>query len=239
MRSERKILIIEDDQGTYEVVSHHLRQEGFLIEWAKDGRSGLALALNTNFDLVILDLSLPALSGIEVCKELRRQKPTLPLIMLTARESEVDRVVGLEAGADDYMVKPFSIHELMARIRTRFRIAAHTSPASASPAVLEWGPIVLSSERREVNVSGAPLELTRTEFDVLEFFLKNPEKTISRLQLLEAVWGTNLSAYEDTVTTIVGRLRRKLEKATAVPGILRTVRGVGFLLTETAASDEE
>ena len=239
MRSERKILIIEDDQGTYEVVSHHLRQEGFLIEWAKDGRSGLALALNTDFDLVILDLSLPALSGIEVCKELRRQKPTLPLIMLTARESEVDRVVGLEAGADDYMVKPFSIHELMARIRTRFRIAAHTSPASASPAVLEWGPIVLSSERREVNVSGAPLELTRTEFDVLEFFLKNPEKTISRLQLLEAVWGTNLSAYEDTVTTIVGRLRRKLEKATAVPGILRTVRGVGFLLTETAASDEE
>lgn len=239
MNYDRKILIIEDDQGTYEVVSHHLRQEGFQCEWATDGRIGLEMALNSDWELVLLDLSLPNLSGIEICKEIRRKKESLPLIMLTARESEVDRVVGLEVGADDYIVKPFSIHELMARIRTRLRIAARTPGSSISSTNIEWGPIVLSCERREVSVGGTPLELTRTEFDVLEHFLKNPEKTISRIQLLEAVWGTNLPAYEDTVTTIVGRLRRKLEKATARPGILRTVRGVGFLLSETAAPDEE
>ncbi len=231
MKSERTILIVEDDPAVYQVVAQHLEQDGFRTNLATDGPDGLAKALSGQYILVILDLNLPGLSGIDICKEIRRSDRALPLIMLTSRESEIERVVGLEVGADDYVVKPFSIFELMARIRARLRIA-EVSGQPAHTGIVKAGEIEVDTDMRVATVGGRQLELTRTEFDVLEYFVRNPLSTITRTALLRSVWGTDLSAYEDTVTTIVGRVRRKLEGAGSKTFRLKTVRGVGYILSD-------
>ncbi len=241
MGTQGCILIIEDDPSICQILAHHLVAQGFEVDLSDDGPTGLEKALQGNYVLVILDLNLPRLSGIDVCKSIRRKRESLPLIMLTSRDSEVDRVVGLEVGADDYVVKPFSIFELLARIRARLRVTASSSGASQQsvPSAaagtgieLRCGPLTLSRERRTATINEVSLDLTRKEFDVLEYLLRHTERIVTRGELLEAIWGTRVAAYEDTVNTLIGRIRRKLAQAAPDVSLIRTVRGIGFRLSD-------
>ncbi len=233
MLKKDKILVIEDDPSICVVLTHNLSDEGFEVECVGDGPDGLEKILSGGYSLIILDLNLPRLSGMSICKEVRKQNPTLPLIMLTSRDSEVDKVVGLEAGADDYISKPFSNFELMARVRARLRIATaattkNQSNENGDTDTLRCGPLELHLEHRIVSVNGNQIDFTRKEFDVLSYFMQSNNRTITRMELLQEVWGTNIEAYEVAVTTLMGRLRRKLELADPSIQYIRIVRGVGF-----------
>ncbi|MEG0765138.1 MAG: response regulator transcription factor, partial [Pseudoflavonifractor sp.] len=179
-----KILLVEDEEKLARVVELELKYEGYEVEKAFDGRAGLEKALSGEFALVLLDIMLPQLSGMEVLRRLRKESQ-MPVIMLTARDNVVDKVAGLDSGADDYITKPFEIEELLARIRAALR----KRPAEPEGETLTAGPLVLSSDRHEVTVRGVPVELTRREFDLLRYLLENKERVISRESLLDNVWG--------------------------------------------------
>ena len=220
-----RVLVIEDDQTLAEVVATYLEREGFAVEVATDGGSGLARAISTQPDLVVLDLMLPVLDGFEVCRRLRQVVP-IPVIMLTARGEEDDRIAGLELGADDYLTKPFSPRELTARVKAVLRRAAG-GLASSSGTAYEAGPIALDVVAHEVRRSGDLLALTAKEFDLLAHFMAHPRRAFRREELLEQVWGWT---YGDTatVTVHVRRLREKVEQDPSRPRHLCTVRGVGY-----------
>jgi len=220
-----RVLVIEDDQTLAEVVATYLEREGFAVEVATDGGSGLARAISTQPDLVVLDLMLPVLDGFEVCRRLRQVVP-IPVIMLTARGEEDDRIAGLELGADDYLTKPFSPRELTARVKAVLRRAAG-GVASSTGAAFEAGPIALDVVAHEVRRSGDLLALTAKEFDLLAHFMAHPRRAFRREELLEQVWGWT---YGDTatVTVHVRRLREKVEQDPSRPRHLCTVRGVGY-----------
>ena len=219
------MLVIDDDPTLAEVVERYLEREGFTVEVRADGEQGLDRALSWLPDLVVLDLMLPGLDGLEVCRRLRDVAP-IPVVMLTARASEDDRVAGLELGADDYLPKPFSPRELTARVKAVLRRANGTVPAAAS-AVLRAGELELDPVAHEVRRAGEPLALTTKEFDLLAHFLRHPNRAFRREELLEAVWGWT---YGDTatVTVHVRRLREKVELDPSDPRHLRTVWGVGY-----------
>jgi DNA-binding response OmpR family regulator len=220
-----RVLVIEDDQTLAEVVATYLQREGFVVEVATDGGSGLARAISTQPDLVVLDLMLPVLDGFEVCRRLRQVVP-IPVIMLTARGEEDDRIAGLELGADDYLTKPFSPRELTARVKAVLRRAAGGVASSSGPA-FEAGSIALDVVAHEVRRSGDLLALTAKEFDLLAHFMAHPRRAFRREELLEQVWGWT---YGDTatVTVHVRRLREKVEQDPSQPRHLCTVRGVGY-----------
>ena len=219
------MLVIDDDPTLAEVVERYLEREGFTVEVRADGEQGLDRALSWLPDLVVLDLMLPGLDGLEVCRRLRDVAP-IPVVMLTARASEDDRVAGLELGADDYLPKPFSPRELTARVKAVLRRANGTVPTAAS-AVLRAGDLELDPVAHEVRRDGEPLALTTKEFDLLAHFLRHPNRAFRREELLEAVWGWT---YGDTatVTVHVRRLREKVELDPSDPRHLRTVWGVGY-----------
>ena len=221
-----RVLIIEDDPTVAEVVGRYLQREGYAVGVESDGAAGLARALAEPPDLVVLDLMLPGLSGLEVCRRLREQAP-VPVIMLTARSGEVDRVTGLEIGADDYVAKPFSPRELTARVKAVLRRAAGASPASAPAETLRAGDIEVDTATHEVRRSGRVLELTAKEFDLLAHMMRHPRRAFRREELLGHVWGYE---YGDTstVTVHVSRLREKIEPDPARPRYVCTVRGVGY-----------
>jgi DNA-binding response OmpR family regulator len=222
----QRVLVIEDDPTVAEVVARYLSREGYAVAVSPDGRAGLRSALESPPDLVVLDLMLPGLSGVEVLGELRKAIP-VPVIMLTALSREVDRVSGLEMGADDYVAKPFSPRELTARVKAVLRRANGPIETPVGPTVLSAGDLELHISTREVRLDGEPLDLTAREFNLLAHFMRNPMRLFRREELLEQVWGFS---YGDTstVTVHVSRLREKVEPDPGSPRYIKTVRGFGY-----------
>ncbi|NKB70900.1 MAG: response regulator [Candidatus Latescibacteria bacterium] len=231
------ILIIEDDTEIADLVEIHLRDLGFQVERASNGAKGLERALEAPCALLILDLTLPELDGFEICKRVRAAKPALPILMLTAKTEEFDKVLGLELGADDYVTKPFSIRELSARIKALIRRAGQGAPDTDDQAPLILGPLVIEPDKRKITLEGQRVELTAKEFDLLALFASHPGRTYSRDQLLEQVWGYRFSGYRHTVNSHINRLRTKIEQDPANPRLIRTVWGVGYRFVEPEELD--
>ncbi len=220
------ILVVEDEPAVLDLLVYNLRKAHYDVQTAANGRSGLDLARRLKPDLVLLDLMLPEIDGLEVCRELRSQPSQVPIIMLTARSEEIDRVLGLELGADDYVSKPFSMRELMARVKAVLRRAR---PEAAQAAQLSGpGGLVLDGERREARTEGGPLELTRLEFDLLWMLLLNRGRVLSRARLLEEVWGYDFAGDTRAVDSAIKRLRARLRAASLQADGLEAVRGLGY-----------
>jgi len=232
MISERSILVVEDDADISGLVELHLRDAGCRVTLAADGAAGLERALGEAFDLVILDIMLPGVDGLEICRRLRSEKPELPILMLTARSTELDRVLGLEMGADDYLTKPFSVRELVARVKAIFRRMA-LFDSHPEPDKLLRGPMEIDADARRVLIEGEPVDLTAREFDLLAHFARHPGRVFTRNQLLDDVWGYTHSGYEHTVNTHINRLRGKLENDPSQPRFILTVWGVGYRFPTT------
>jgi len=235
MAAERA-LIIEDDKDIADVVSLHLKDLGLTADRAPDGRAGLAKALENRYAVVILDLMLPKMDGLSVCTKIREKSPGTPILMLTAKSEEVDRVVGLEIGADDYVTKPFSVRELMARIKALLRRSQQVDKPGegAAAGTIQLGDLSVDFDKRRVTRAGATVELTVKEFDLLGLFVRNPGRTYSRTQLLNLVWGYQFEGYEHTVNSHINRLRAKIEADPGHPRYLRTVWGVGYRFAEAS-----
>jgi two-component system, OmpR family, response regulator ResD len=227
--SGETILVVDDEPTIVEVVELYLRREGFAVQTAADGQAALAAVERQRPDLVVLDLMLPGMGGLEVAQRLRGAG-RLPIIMLTARGEETDRVVGLELGADDYVVKPFSPRELVARVKAVLR-RAQPEPEATSPAsILNHGGLRLDTAARSATLHGSPLNLTAREFDLLAFLMRHPGQVFTREQLLDNVWGFTFASDMSTVTVHIRRLREKIERDPANPALLTTVWGVGYRL---------
>ena len=224
-----RILLVEDEEKLARMVELELQYEGYEVEKAFDGRTGLELALSGKFDLVLLDIMLPALSGMEVLRRLRKES-ALPVIMLTARDTVVDKVSGLDMGADDYITKPFAIEELLARIRAALRKRPAQAPEPPR-SLLTAGPLAMDTDRHEVTVSGESVELTRREFDLLRYLLENKEKVITRESLLDHVWGFDFVGETNAVDVYIRFLRAKIDERFGVK-LIHTVRGVGYVIRE-------
>jgi DNA-binding response OmpR family regulator len=233
---EKKVLIIEDDKDITDLVQIHLRDLGYSLDKAFDGESGLAKALSNDYDLVLLDLMLPKLEGLEVCKRIRAQDKALPIIMLTSRSEEMDKILGLELGADDYIIKPFSIRELIARVKANLRsvdaIKEEVSKATDPKSELHIGELCIYFDKRKVLLGSDTIELTAKEFDLLSHFALHPGRSYSRGEILSAVWGYQFSGYEHTVNSHINRLRNKIEKNPAEPKYIKTVWGIGYRFVE-------
>jgi DNA-binding response OmpR family regulator len=225
----RRILVVEDNADIADLVALHLRDLGCEVVLAADGARGYELAAAGGWDLVILDLMLPRMEGLELCRRLRAGDSYTPVLMLTAKSSEVDRVVGLEIGADDYLTKPFSIRELIARVKAIFRRLDALGPAQdgAGPR-LEAGDMAIDPDKRQVSIAGRPVELTAREFDLLLQFARHPGRVYTRQQLLDLVWGYGHDGYEHTVNSHINRLRSKIEADPSHPAYVLTVWGVGY-----------
>jgi two-component system, OmpR family, response regulator RegX3 len=220
-----RVLLVEDEESFSDPLSYLLEQEGFEVAVAQTGPEALAEFDRSGADLVLLDLMLPGLSGTEVCRALR-QRSAVPVIMLTARDSEIDKVVGLELGADDYVTKPYSTRELLARMRAVLRRGGESEePAGAT---LEHGPVRMDVERHVVAVAGQPVSLPLKEFELLELLLRNAGRVLTRGQLIDRVWGTDYVGDTKTLDVHVKRLRAKVEPDPAAPRHLVTVRGLGY-----------
>ena len=233
-----EILVAEDQADIRDLIALNLRHAGYAVTPVADGRAALDSEATRHADLLILDLMMPGLDGLEVCKALRAQGTATPILMLTAKSTELDRVLGLELGADDYLTKPFSMAELLARVKALLRRAellrqAHQHQAQgAGRAALRNGDLEIQPARREVTVRGRPVELTALEFDLLLHFAQHPGHVFSRTQLLDAVWGYSHEGYEHTVTTHINRLRAKLEADPMRPQLILTVRGAGYKMRD-------
>jgi DNA-binding response OmpR family regulator len=225
----RRILVAEDQADIRDLLVMNLQQSGYAVTAVPDGGAALAAEHQQPHDLLMLDLMMPGLDGLEVCKALRAQGRDTPILMLTARSTELDRVLGLELGADDYLAKPFSMAELLARVKALLRRAERRAAApSATDRPLRHGELELWPARRTAALRGAPVELTALEFELLHHFMQNPGRVFSRSQLLDAVWGYTHDGYEHTVTTHINRLRNKLEADPMTPQFVLTVRGAGY-----------
>lgn len=230
--------MVEDQRDIAELIAMHLRDLGHRIDCVHDGGAGYEAARSGRYDLIVLDVMLPGRDGLDIVRALRIDKVTTPVLMLTARSTELDRVLGLELGADDYLTKPFSIPELQARVRAMLRrvdmhapVAADAGAAMAASAGterIEIGDLLIDCASREVRLAGQPIALTAKEFDLLAHFARHPGRAFTRLQLLDAVWGTTFEGYEHTVNTHINRLRAKIEADPANPRRVLTVRGVGY-----------
>jgi two-component system response regulator RegX3 len=220
-----RVLVVDDEESFSDAVSYMLRREGFEVAVAGTGDEALEEFDRAGADLVLLDLMLPGQPGTEVCRQLR-QRSNVPVIMLTAKDSEVDKVVGLELGADDYVTKPFSSRELVARIRAVLRRGA--DPAELVPSVVEAGPVRMDVDRHTVSVDGSVVRLPLKEFELLELLLRNAGRVLTRGQLIDRVWGADYVGDTKTLDVHVKRLRAKLEPDPAAPRYLLTVRGLGY-----------
>ena len=220
-----RLLVVEDETSIAEPLAYMLEKEGFEVAVATTGPAGLAEFARGGADLVLLDLMLPGLSGTEVCRTLRTTS-SVPIIMLTARDSEIDKVVGLELGADDYVTKPFSHRELVARIRAVLRRPAE--PEEAGTGALQSGPVRMDVDRHKVTVAGEPVQLPLKEFELLELLLRNAGRVLTRQQLIDRVWGSDYVGDTKTLDVHVKRLRAKIEPEPGAPRHLLTVRGLGY-----------
>jgi len=223
--SKTRILIVEDEPAMVQGLRDNFEYEGYEVISACDGVAGLERALEDNPDLVVLDVMMPRLSGLDVCKQLKIKRPLLPIIMLTARGQEIDKVVGLELGADDYVTKPFSIRELMARVKAVLRRA---SPQQAAAEIYRFSDVEINIRSNEVLRAGKPVELSAKEFSLLAYFCAHPTETLSRDRLLDAVWGYENYPNTRTVDTHIVHLRQKLEPNPEEPKFILTVHGSGY-----------
>jgi DNA-binding response OmpR family regulator len=217
-----RVLVVEDDQPLVRIMTKSLESNGFEVTSAFDGEDGLRAARDDRPDAIVLDLQLPRLNGVDLCRRLRSEGNAVPIIMLTARSTVPDRISGLDAGADDYLVKPFSLGELAARLRALGRRGKTT------PQVIEAGPLQLDTGAREARVNGSPVELTGTEFALLEYLMQNAGQVLSRDQLREEVWGEGFEPASNVVDIYVHYVRRKLKAAGLEADPIRTVRGLGY-----------
>jgi two-component system, OmpR family, response regulator VicR len=224
------ILVVDDEPAIADMLAYNLRQAHYDVLVAADGEEALKVARRTEPDLIILDLMLPRLDGLEVCRAIRRERD-IPIIMLTARDAEVDRVVGLELGADDYVVKPFSVRELMARIKNLLRRTSPL-PSQAGTGKVEAGCLTVNANRHEATWCGNPLELTAQEFDLLRTMAVHAGQVLSREQLLQQVWGYDYLGDLRVVDAAMKRLRAKLRQGTGQADLIVTIRGVGYRLQE-------
>ena len=220
-----RILVVEDEVSFSDPLSYLLRKEGYEVSVAENGHDALAEFDSAGADLVLLDLMLPGLSGVDVCRSLR-QKSAVPIIMLTAKDSEIDKVVGLELGADDYVTKPYSSRELLARIKAVLRRLSE--PEELLPTTLEAGPVRMDVERHVVTVGGATTQLPLKEFELLEMLLRNTGRVLTRMQLIDRVWGSDYVGDTKTLDVHIKRLRAKVEDDPGTPAHILTVRGLGY-----------
>lgn len=232
--ADKRILIVEDDSNIIELLTIHLRDLGCEVIAVRDGNHGLVTAKDTKFDLIILDLMLPGLNGMEVCRKIRQNDRHTPILMLTARSEEIDKVIGLETGADDYMTKPFSVREFIARVKVIFRrneeqlnaATSHSSP------VITYGQLKIDVDKRKVTLYNTHIELSPKEFDLITLLASNPGKSYSRKTLLNLVWGYDFEGYEHTVNSHINRLRSKIEEDLSNPKYILTTWGVGYRFNE-------
>jgi len=225
MDRRTRILIIEDEPAMVSGLRDNFEYEGYDVISAGDGLAGLERALSDDPDLVVLDVMMPRMSGLDVCKQLKAKLPSMPIIMLTARGQEIDKVVGLELGADDYVTKPFSIRELIARVKAVLR---RVSQPPAAPEVYRFNDVEVNIRGNEVRRAGAPVELSAKEFALLAYFISHPAETLSRDRLLDEVWGYDNYPNTRTVDTHILRLRQKLEPNPEEPRFILTVHGIGY-----------
>ena len=226
----RNVLVIEDDLDIAQLLKIHLAELSCAVKLAMDGVVGLAQAEANQYDLIILDIMLPGMDGLEICRRLRAKTNYTPILMLTSKSTELDRVLGLEMGADDYLTKPFSIMELVARVKAIFRRIDNLSTTNPGIGVktIEAAGLRIDAEKRSVTLTGQVIDLTAKEFDLLLHFAQNPGRVYSRAQLLDRVWGYSHSGYEHTVNSHINRLRAKIEKNPNEPMFIQTVWGVGY-----------
>jgi two-component system response regulator MprA len=222
-----RLLVVDDDRAVRESLRRALTLEGYEVDLAEDGADGLARVAGASPDAIVLDVAMPVVDGIEMCRRLRDDGASLPILMLTARESVTDRVAGLDAGADDYLVKPFALEELLARLRALLRRTDGAAPGD----VLGFADLSLDTGTRVVRRGDREMELTRTEFSLLELFLRNPRQVLTRSLIFERVWGYDFGPTSNSLEVYVGYLRRKTE-AGGEPRLIDTVRGIGYALRE-------
>jgi DNA-binding response OmpR family regulator len=233
----RRILVIEDERDIADLLALHLRDNGFEVTLAADGHEGMRQAFARSWDLVLLDLRLPGPDGLTICRALRREQAFVPVLMLTSKSSELDRVLGLELGADDYVTKPFSISELIARVKAIFRRVDSLGRMTGTQGeVMHLGGLRIDPARREVTIDGEAIALTAREFDLLLHFARHPGHVFSRAQLLDSVWGYGHDGYEHTVNSHINRLRSKIEADPSRPETIVTVWGVGYKLNVAQAT---
>ena len=229
MNTQKTVLIVEDEKNIVDILRFNLQREGYQTLEAYDGESGLALAVSANPDLILLDVMLPKMNGFDVCKSLRGQGSSVPVIILTAREEESDKVLGLEIGADDYITKPFSMRELIARVGANIRRTTMQVPAEPTSAAIEAGDLRVDPDSRQVFRAGQPIELTQREYELLSFLAAQPNKVYSRADLMEQVWNYDYVGDDArTVDVTVRRLREKVEADPANPVHILTRRGAGY-----------
>jgi DNA-binding response OmpR family regulator len=231
-RMRKKILVIEDERDIADLIRLHLEDLNYLVNVARDGNTGLRKSSAGSWDLIILDLRLPGIDGLEICRRLRQKSEYVPILMLTSKSSELDRVVGLEIGADDYVTKPFSVLELMARVKAilRRKDLFNRSKTQAMDTI-QVGTLAIDPATRSAVVRGESVELTAKEFDLLFHFAKHPGRVFSRAELLDRVWGYGHDGYEHTVNSHINRLRSKIENSPAHPELIVTVWGVGYKMS--------
>jgi len=231
----KHILLVEDNHDIANLVRLHLTDKGMRVDHVADGPKGLEAALRTQYDLIILDLMLPGMDGMDVCRAVRKRELYTPVLMLTARNSEIDRVLGLEVGADDYLTKPFSVAELIARVHALLRRVEVYDQGGQTPLTdtLTFGPLAVDPGQRQVLLDDNPVELTAKEFDLLWYFSNHPGRVFTRSELLDHVWGYGHDGYEHTVNSHINRLRNKIETDPAQPCYILTVWGVGYKFAST------
>ena len=232
----KRILVIEDERDIADLIRIHLQDLDYDVTIARDGNAGLRRGSEEAWDLIILDLRLPGVDGLEICRTLRQKSEYVPILMLTSKSSELDRVVGLELGADDYVTKPFSVLELMARVKAILRRAELANRSSRRGGELMVGSLTIDSATRGATIRGEPVDLTAKEFDLLLHFANHPGRVFRRAELLDSVWGYGHDGYEHTVNSHINRLRSKIEDDPARPSLIVTVWGVGYKMDPGAGA---
>lgn len=233
----KRVLLVEDDQNIKELLEIHLSDLGCKLTTRMNGTEGLKIALTENFDLIVLDIMLPGTDGLEICRQIRAEKIATPILMLTARSEEIDKILGLETGADDYLTKPFSVREFIARVKAIFRRVDLLSPSdSVRQETLYFGQLAIDKEMRKVSVNDRRIELTPKEFDLLALLATSPGRSFSREQLLSIIWGYEFSGYEHTVNSHINRLRAKIEPDMNNPTFIMTTWGVGYRFNDEIAT---
>jgi len=236
--SMKRVLVIEDDEDIAELTSIHLQDLGCQVNRANTGNAGYQLATQQSFDLIVLDIMLPGMDGLEVCRKLRAAEIVCPILMLTAKSEEIDKVLGLETGADDYLTKPFSIREFVARVKAIFRRSSLNAAPTDSLALIKIENLIIDQQKRKIMVAGNRIELTPKEYDLLQLLATHPGKSYSREDLLNLIWGYEFTGYEHTVNSHINRLRSKIEPDFSKPKYILTTWGVGYRFNDEIAIEK-
>jgi len=231
---KKKVLVVEDDPNIVDLLGIHLEDLGCQLDKTGHGEEGLRFALNNTYDLIILDLMLPGMDGLEICRQIRAKEINTPILMLTAKAEEIDTILGLEMGADDYMTKPFSVREFIARVKAIFRRAARTEkqPQGEIVSLLTFAALQIDLDKRKVTIDDKRIELSPKEFELLSLLATNPGKSYERTKLLSLIWGYDFQGYEHTVNSHINRLRSKIEPDLQKPKYILTTWGVGYRFNE-------